>query len=48
MASSVGWVRIASTARAEASMCTWNFFDQSRNFRIGASTNFLLSSSNEC
>ena len=46
MASAVGWVRIALTARVVAYMCTWNFFDQSRNFRIGAFTNFLLRSSN--
>ena len=48
MASSDGCVRIAPTARDESSMCTWNFFDQSGNFRIGAFTNFLLRSSNEC
>ena len=48
IASSVGLVKIASTANAEASMCTWNFFDQSGNLKIGASTSFLLSSSKDC
>ena len=48
VASSIGWAMIEPTARVEASICTWNFLDQSGNFRMGASTNFLLRTSKEC